>query len=86
MVDKLTDAELDERIRLVLKQVIPKGVSPGNISPETRLVEDLNIDSVHAVDLVFNLEDAFGISIDDGLIDTLQTVGDVVSLVKEKIA
>jgi acyl carrier protein len=86
MIDKLNDAELYEQIRLVLKQVIPKGALADDISPETRLLEDLNIDSARVVDLVFGLEDAFRISIEDGAIETLQTVGDLVALVKGKIA
>jgi acyl carrier protein len=86
MVDKLNDAELYERIRLVLEQVTPKGASPGNISANTRLLEDLNMDSIHAVDLVFGLEDAFGISIEDGVIETIKTVGDLVTLVRGKTA
>jgi acyl carrier protein len=86
MVDKSNDAELYEQIRLVLKEVIPKGAQPDNISAQTRLLEDLNIDSIHAVDLVVSLEDTFGIRIEDGLIETLKTVGDVVALVRRKIA
>ncbi len=86
MVDKLNDAELYERIRLVLKEFIPKGDSPDNISPETRLLEDLNVDSARVVELVLDLEDAFSINIEDGVIDTLKTVGDLVDLVKGKIA
>jgi acyl carrier protein len=86
MIDKLNDAELYEQIRLVLKQVIPKGALSDDISPETRLLEDLNVDSARVVDLVFGLEDAFRISIEDGAIETLQTVGDLVALVKGKIA
>ena len=86
MVDKLNDAELYERIRLVLIHVIPKGVSPDNIAPETRLLEDLDIDSAHVVDLVLGLEDALGISIEDGVIETIKTVGDLVALVKAKVA
>jgi acyl carrier protein len=86
MVDKLNDAELYERIRLVLEQVTPKGALPGNISANTRLLEDLNMDSIHAVDLVFGLEDAFGISIEDGVIETIKTVGDLVTLVRGKTA
>jgi acyl carrier protein len=86
MVDNLNDTELYERIRLVLKEVIPKGASPDNISPQTRLLEDLNIDSARVVDLVLGLEDDLGISIEDGVIETIKTVGDLVALAKAKIA
>jgi acyl carrier protein len=86
MVDKLNDTELYEQIRLVLKQVAPKGTLPDTISPETRLLEDLDMDSIHAIDLVLGLEDAFHISIEDGVIETMHTVGDLVVLVKAKVA
>lgn len=86
MVNKLNDTELYERIIVVLTEVSPKGASPENISPEARLAGDLKIDSVRIVDLVVSLEDAFGISIRDGVIGTLKTVGDLVALVKGQIA
>jgi acyl carrier protein len=86
MVDKLNDVELYQRIRPLLKEVIPKGALPDNISSETRLLEDLDVDSARVVDLVLTLEDTFSISIEDAIIDTLKTAGDVVALLKEKIA
>ena len=85
MVDKLNDAELYERIELVVKQVLPNGISRENIGPETRLLDDLNIDSISVVDLVLGLEDTFGISIEDGVIEKIKTVGDLSVLVKEKL-
>jgi acyl carrier protein len=86
MVDKLNDTELYERIKLVLTGVFPNGVSPENITADTRLLEELNMDSIHIVDLVLGLEDAFGISIDDGVFAKIKTVGDIVILIKEKLA
>src|SRR5215469_6724604 len=86
MVDNLNDVELYGRIRSLLKEVVPKGASLDNLSPETRLLEDLNVDSARVVDLVLSLEDTFRISIEDAVIDTLNTVGDVVALVKDKSA
>jgi acyl carrier protein len=86
MVNNLNDTELYERIRLVLKEFIPNGTSPDNISPDTRLLEDLNVVSVRFVDLMVNVEDTFGIRIEDGWFQTINTVGDLVTLVKGKVA
>jgi acyl carrier protein len=82
----MNDAEIYERVRLVLKEFIPKGASPDDISPDTRLLEGLNVDSARVVELVLDLEDAFSIRIEDSVIDTLKTVGDLVARVKERIA
>jgi len=86
MIEKVNDVELYERIKALLNEFTPKGASANDISLETRLLEDLNVDSARVVELVLDLEDAFHIRIEDGLIDSLQTVGDLVSLVKAKIA
>jgi acyl carrier protein len=86
MVDKSNDTEIYERIRLILKEFIPEGASPGDITPGTRLLEDLNLDSARVVGLVLELEDAFHIRIKDSVIETLETVEDLLALVKEKIA
>lgn len=86
MVENLNDTEIDERIRSVLQEVFPNSVvSPENVTPGTRLLEDLNMDSIHVVDLILGLEDAFGISIEDGVIEKIKTVGDIHALVKQKL-
>jgi acyl carrier protein len=86
MVDAVSDTELYERIRLVLKQVVPRGVSTDDVAPQTRLLEDLNLESLRLMDLALSLEEAFGISIEDGVIETVTSVSDLLALVKEKVA
>ena len=53
------------------------GVAADRITPEARLIEDLEIDSLDRIELVFALESAFGIEIPDAEIAAVRTVGDV---------
>lgn len=53
---------------------------------DARLREDLNIDSLAMVELVFLLEDTFGISIQDAEIHDVQTIGDFKRLAAEKLS
>ena len=53
-------------------------VDPSAITEESRLVEDLKADSANIMVMIMDLEDHFGITVEDDQIMRLQTVGDVV--------
>ena len=53
------------------------------VTMEARLAEDLEADSLAAVELSMALEEAFGVTIEDGVLPTLKTVGDLVNYVDE---
>lgn len=59
---------------------------PGQINPESRLVEDLGADSLDSVELVMALEDELGIEIDDSELDGVKTIGQLVEIVGAKLA
>ncbi len=48
------------------------------VTMDARLVEDLEADSLDAVELNMALEDALGFSIDDEELQNMKTVGDIV--------
>jgi acyl carrier protein len=56
-------------------------IPPADIKDGSLLVEDLGLDSVEALDLLFALEARFDIKIPDETVGTLNTVADVVRLV-----
>ncbi len=53
-------------------------VDPESITPESRLMEDLKADSANIMVMIMDLEDRFGITVEDDQIMKLKTVGDVV--------
>lgn len=58
------------------------GVDRDRITPDATLVDDLDLDSLDVVELVMDLEDEFGIEISDEDSERVETVGDLVALVK----
>ena len=52
------------------------------ITMETRLVEDLKADSANVMVMIMDLEDNYGIIIEDDQIMNLKTVGDVVKYIE----
>lgn len=61
-------------------------IKPEDVKPETSLRENLDLSSLQAVTLVMDLEDKFGIEVEDEEIETLGTVGDVIALIEAKTA
>lgn len=53
------------------------------ITLETSLVEDLEADSLDAVEVIMALEDEFGIEIPDEQAENFKTVGDLYKFVEE---
>jgi acyl carrier protein len=55
------------------------------VSMETNILDDLKVNSARLVDVVIAFEDEFDIEIDDEDVDTVNTVGDAVKLISEKL-
>ncbi|MBR6028945.1 MAG: acyl carrier protein [Clostridia bacterium] len=53
------------------------------ITAETRLVEDLKADSANVMVMIMDLEDKFGIMVEDDQIMKMKTVGDVVKYIED---
>jgi acyl carrier protein len=63
--------------RVVSEQM---GVTESELSRSTRLQEDLNADSLDAVELVMEFEDELEISIPDSSAEKVRTVGEMIDL------
>ena len=56
-------------------------VDASAITEESRLVEDLKADSANIMVMIMDLEDQFGVTVEDDQIMKLRTVGDVVKYI-----
>lgn len=61
------------------------GVEESQILPEASFINDLGADSLDQVELVMGFEQAFGITIPDSDQEKIQTVGDAIKYLSEKI-
>ena len=67
-----------------VKKMIAKQLKAdeATITMDTRLVEDLKADSANVMVMIMDLEDNYGIVIEDDQIMNLKTVGDVVKYIE----
>ena len=57
-------------------------VDPATITRDSRLMEDLKADSANIMVMIMDLEDQFGITVEDDQIMKMKTVGDVVDYIE----
>lgn len=67
-------------IKLIADQA---GVSEANISGETSLQGDLELDSLDIMDLLLVLEEEFDMQIPDEELSKIQTVNDIVNYIEK---
>jgi acyl carrier protein len=72
----MTNQEIEQKVREIISKKLD--VELGKISAESRLAEDLGIDSFGAVELMFDIEEAFGLKIPDSDIEHVRKVNDIV--------
>ena len=70
-----------------VKQIIMEklGVSEEQVTPEASFIDDLNADSLDIVELVMELEDAFGIEIPDDDAEKLKTVQNAIDYLRGRV-
>jgi acyl carrier protein len=56
-----------------------------SVADDTHILNDLKVNSARLVDIIIKCEDVYGIAIDDDDADKIRTIGDAVSVIKEKI-
>jgi len=74
-------AEILQEVLEVLRRYEGRGANRIPLTESTSLVDELNINSARMVDIVIDLEEKFGVTVDDTKLPKLETVNDVVSLV-----
>jgi acyl carrier protein len=61
------------------------GVNGSEVVPGASFIDDLGADSLDIVELVMAMEEEFDIEIPDDDAEKIQTIGDAISYLKEKI-
>ena len=69
-----------ETIRTIIAEHL--GINESKVSLDTSINEDLEIDSLDAVEIIMAIEDAFSIEVDEEAIEQFTTVREMVEYVE----
>ncbi|RJP38170.1 MAG: acyl carrier protein [Desulfobacteraceae bacterium] len=77
--------EIFENFIELIREYVKEPALLAAANPETRIIQDLKINSARLVDIIIKAEDAFDIEIDDDDADGIKTIGDAVNVVEKKL-
>ncbi len=75
--------EIMGKVRKIISEKL--GVEEEKVVEEAKLIDDLGADSLDLVDLIMDLENEFGVKVDDSDIEKISTVGEVVDYITRKL-
>ena len=78
----MTDQQIFDRIVTIIQE---RQGEDFVVTENLSLKDDLDADSVDLMEFVLTVEDEFGIEIGDEEIDNLQSVADVLAIIKNRI-
>ena len=78
-------------IKLVLKDILEKvqrkkKYDMSQLTDDAGIRSTLELDSIDTMDMVWEIEERFGITIDESRLTSLQTIGDVVKTIQDLVA
>jgi len=72
---------VEERVTDIIVQEL--GVTPMQVTPEAKFIEDLGADSMDTIELVMAFEDEFDVHVPDEETEKLLLVGDMIQYIED---
>ena len=76
-------ASVEEKVKKIIVDQL--GISPDEVTLDAKFVDDLGADSLDIVELIMAFEEEFEIEIPDEDAEKIETVGDAVRYIEERI-
>jgi acyl carrier protein len=77
--------EILEKVIQIISKYVKEPERLENVSMDTKIIQDLKVNSARLVDIIINSEDAFDIEIQDDDADQIKTIGDAVNVIERKL-
>lgn len=80
----MTSDEIYEKLKPIIKGYLPEDVSEDQITRNSDLTKEMNINSAHLIDVVLDIEDEFGVEFKNDDLEKLRNLNDVITLIQAK--
>ncbi len=82
----MTQLEINDKVITILKKYTRIESVWDSANGDSKILEDLKINSARLVDIMLDLEDTFDIEIDDDTMDSIITIDDAVAAITQKLS
>lgn len=76
----MTRTEIEGKLKDIIKPYVQNEEAFQNLTEETDMLQDLEVNSAHLVDIILDMEEAFDIEIDDEAAEKMLTVGEAIDI------
>ncbi len=81
----MTQTEILAKLIEIVRPYSQESAAMEHVSMETDFIKDLKIDSATLVDVVLDVEDAFGITIDNSAMEKMTNVANTIAVIEDAI-
>lgn len=75
--------DLEKKVKEIIVNKL--GIDEAKVTPDASFIEDLGADSLDTVELIMEFEQEFDITIEEEDANKIQTVGDAIKYIQEKL-
>jgi acyl carrier protein len=82
---KMTENETYDKLKAIIEPYLDDQVDVESLTLESHLINELNINSAHVIDIVLDIENEFDVEIDDESIMKMETIQSVMEIINQKL-
>lgn len=82
----MSNEEIINKLKPIITTYAPVSEALDNLNEDSDFIKDLNINSANLVDIILDVEEEFGITIDNTSMEKMLTVKASIEVIKEKLA
>jgi acyl carrier protein len=81
----MTKEQRYEKLKDIIKIYLPEDVMIQDVKLDSHFINELNINSANLVDIILDVEDVFGITLENEDMDKMKTVQDALLIIDQKL-
>ena len=81
----MSNEEIINKLKPIINTYAPVSEALDNLNEDSDFIKDLNINSANLVDIILDVEEEFGITIDNTSMEKMLTVKASIEVIKEKL-
>ncbi|MFT7234238.1 MAG: acyl carrier protein [Cyclobacteriaceae bacterium] len=82
---KMPENETYDKLKAIIEPYLDDQVDVESLTLESHLINELNINSAHVIDIVLDIENEFDVEIDDESIMKMETIQSVMEIINQKL-